>query len=262
MASRLAPVPHRALDISSLVHKRGTQNWSKALDAEQHHAIRRCGSVDNISSSMELATLGSGVAQPSIPISKSDRFGSSSVPLLCHARFPHAYEKDATSSLLYISAPDSAALRDLSYQVSALVRSWMDVVTDAPVQSIFVGTPSVTVEKFVEHLMILLKRMKVEAFCVLHVLHHIREMMTTGGFVVCWKNVFRLLLASSVVTVKFYTDERLYNSDFASIIGLPVADINRLESHFLGLVQFRLFADEAQLLSIRENLQQFMSCPV
>ena len=137
----------------------------------------------------------------------------------------------------------------------------MDEVHAQPVQSIFVGTPAVTVEKFVEHLMILLRRMKTEAFTVLHVLHYIRAIMRSGTFVVCWKNVFRMLLASAVVSVKYYTDERLYNSDFASIIGLPVADINRLEASFLALIRFDLFVEEDILFKIRLELMTQPTTP-
>jgi len=168
----------------------------------------------------------------------------------------HAYEIEPAYCPLYLPALETKAFKDISLRASALLRVWMDKITDTPVQSIFVGTPSVTVEKFMEHLMIMLRRMKLEAFSIIHVLHYIQTISKTGKFVVSWKNVFRLLLASAVVTTKYYTDERLYNSDFAGIIGLPVADINRLESGFLAIMEFDLFAEEHELMAVRAEYLQ------
>lgn len=236
-----APIPQRMYNVSGLVHQRRFAS-AASLSKEESQMIRRCSSVENMTG---LITAMPSSSAPKAPINTFPR------------KPAHAYEMEPCASVLYIPATDSASLRELSVRVSNLIRSWMDSVSSPPVQSIFVGTPAVTVEKFVEHLMILLRRMKMEPFCVLNVLHYVRATISSGDFVVCWKNIFRFLLASAVVTVKYYTDERLYNSDFASIIGLPVADINRLESSFLMLMNYNLFVEEERLSSVRcELLQQ------
>lgn len=145
-------------------------------------------------------------------------------------------------------------ISDLPWRVASLLREWMDAVTKSPVQSVFVGTPSVTLEQFVEHLLELLRMLRVEEQLVLPTLLYIRRVMDRGQFVVCWKNVWRLILASTVVAVKYTADERLFNSDFAKIIGLSVPDINTLELEFLALLNFELFSSELEYQRIQQAL--------
>lgn len=54
-------------------------------------------------------------------------------------------------------------------------------------------------------------------------------------------NVHRLLLASLLVSAKYFDDHHLSNSIFGQIGGVPVTELCALESRFLALVQFRLF---------------------
>ena len=51
----------------------------------------------------------------------------------------------------------------------------------------------------------------------------------------------RMFLASLLLASKFVQDKTYRNSAWAKIAGLPVAEINAAERHFLELIQYRLF---------------------
>jgi Cyclin len=62
------------------------------------------------------------------------------------------------------------------------------------------------------------------------------------------RELFRVLLTSTLLTVKFWSDEGIIdNSDVADIVGIPVKELNARERAFLAALDYNLYLDEDAL---------------
>mmetsp|Transcript_42523 Transcript_42523/g.107283 ORF Transcript_42523/g.107283 Transcript_42523/m.107283 type:complete len:380 (+) Transcript_42523:125-1264(+) len=62
------------------------------------------------------------------------------------------------------------------------------------------------------------------------------------------RELFRVLLTSTLVTVKFWSDEGIIdNSDVADIVGIPVKELNARERSFLAALDYNLYLAEGAL---------------
>jgi hypothetical protein len=52
------------------------------------------------------------------------------------------------------------------------------------------------------------------------------------------KNIYRLLIATSLLSLKIYREHGVLNKTFADVIGLSITDINELEISILKLIDY------------------------
>eukprot|EP00002_Diphylleia_rotans_P020880 TRINITY_DN405_c0_g3_i4.p1 TRINITY_DN405_c0_g3~~TRINITY_DN405_c0_g3_i4.p1 ORF type:complete len:443 (-),score=78.63 TRINITY_DN405_c0_g3_i4:1740-3068(-) len=78
------------------------------------------------------------------------------------------------------------------------------------------------------------------------------------GFIICSNNIHRLLITSIMIATKFYDDQYFNNRYYAQVGGLPVAELNRLETDFLFRMQFSLHVDTECFGKYHQDIRQRM----
>lgn len=69
-------------------------------------------------------------------------------------------------------------------------------------------------------------------------------------------NIHRFLLVSCLLAVKSAEDVPFPNSFWARVGGLELEELNKLESDFLGLLDFRVFVSPEELESLRRRFEE------
>eukprot|EP00698_Gefionella_okellyi_P021641 TRINITY_DN7057_c0_g1_i1.p1 TRINITY_DN7057_c0_g1~~TRINITY_DN7057_c0_g1_i1.p1 ORF type:complete len:215 (-),score=22.99 TRINITY_DN7057_c0_g1_i1:234-824(-) len=132
--------------------------------------------------------------------------------------------------------------------VAQVLQSWVKVVPNAPT-TIFSGNASVSIEHFVTALMDLLNYLQCDETVLLTCITYLKR-INNSNFAITQANVFRLLLASMLVSIKFCDDIGITNSLFAQLVGLELKDVLTLERNFLTMMDFQFYISEPEFVSI------------
>ena len=89
---------------------------------------------------------------------------------------------------------------------------------------------------------------------ILAMVHIARVYRTLPNFPVNILTIHRLLLASLLVSAKFFDDSFLNNARYARVGGVAGREINMLEVEFLFLIDFNLAVTEAEYAKIYAEL--------
>lgn len=81
---------------------------------------------------------------------------------------------------------------------------------------------------------------------VLSLMYIDRAMKLLEGFQVDAWNIHRLLLTSVMIAAKFHDDVYYSNTHYARVGGVKVKELNRLETHFLAMMQWRFNASREE----------------
>ena len=73
---------------------------------------------------------------------------------------------------------------------------------------------------------------------------YIDRICKNRGFKLTKNNIHRILFSSILTSIKFNEDKIYPNSFYAKIAGIPVNELNKLESAFLKLIDFKLFISD------------------
>eukprot|EP00826_Nyctotherus_ovalis_P019657 TRINITY_DN1608_c0_g1_i15.p1 TRINITY_DN1608_c0_g1~~TRINITY_DN1608_c0_g1_i15.p1 ORF type:complete len:160 (-),score=25.34 TRINITY_DN1608_c0_g1_i15:64-498(-) len=75
-----------------------------------------------------------------------------------------------------------------------------------------------------------------------------RLLQNNPNFMLTKKSVHRLVLTSMVLAIKYLDDLYYNNSVYATIGGISLDEINRLERHMMGLLHYKLHIGEEMFL--------------
>ena len=81
----------------------------------------------------------------------------------------------------------------------------------------------------------------------------IERWCSTTSTSLSFDNIFKLLLAAMLAAVKSREDEFYSNSYYATIWGLPLSLVNKMETDFLNEIEWELYITEDQYLHFIEN---------
>jgi hypothetical protein len=73
---------------------------------------------------------------------------------------------------------------------------------------------------------------------------YIDRICKNKGFKLTKNNIHRILFSSILTSIKFNEDKVYPNSFYAKIAGISVKELNKLESTFLRLIDFKLFISD------------------
>lgn len=138
------------------------------------------------------------------------------------------------------------------------VASWVrlrvpEFIPELP-YTVFAGAATVSMELFVESLVEMNHALTNDNSPVVMMMIYMQRVISGGALPVSFQNVFRLLLAGQLCAVKYHADELLFNSEYARLIGLTLADVNGLELGFLNLLRFELYASGEEFAVMNEEL--------
>lgn len=89
---------------------------------------------------------------------------------------------------------------------------------------------------------------------ILSIVHIARICRTLPNFPVNSLTIHRLLLASLLISAKFFDDSRTNNGRYALLGGVTLKEMNQLEVEFLFLIDFNLFVTESEYTHIYREL--------
>eukprot|EP00698_Gefionella_okellyi_P007511 TRINITY_DN1840_c1_g1_i2.p1 TRINITY_DN1840_c1_g1~~TRINITY_DN1840_c1_g1_i2.p1 ORF type:complete len:222 (+),score=23.65 TRINITY_DN1840_c1_g1_i2:63-728(+) len=132
--------------------------------------------------------------------------------------------------------------------VAAMLHIWVDNAPTAPI-SVFTGRASVSMTQFVSALVEMLNYIHCDYTILLTALCYIKR-LSRGLYPVSYLNVFRLLLSSTLASLKFIDDIGISNNEFARLVCLELKDIGRLELNFMVLIRCQLYVSEAEYAAV------------
>eukprot|EP00698_Gefionella_okellyi_P006080 TRINITY_DN15545_c0_g1_i1.p1 TRINITY_DN15545_c0_g1~~TRINITY_DN15545_c0_g1_i1.p1 ORF type:complete len:235 (-),score=35.95 TRINITY_DN15545_c0_g1_i1:242-886(-) len=137
--------------------------------------------------------------------------------------------------------------------VARILTSWLKVAPSAPT-TIFSGNASVTLEHFIGALVDLLKYLQCDETVLLTCITYLKR-ISTSNFAITSANIFRLLLASMLISVKFCDDVGITNTLYAQLVGLDVKDVINLERNFLTMMDFQFYISEPEFVAVCSDVR-------
>ena len=101
--------------------------------------------------------------------------------------------------------------------------------------------PTMTIEEYLKRI---IKYSQMEASSLIMAIIYIDRVCDKKKYVLCQNNIHKLLMASSLLSIKFNEDNCYKNGYYAKIGGITLEEMNRLEYDFFVMLDFRLFVDE------------------
>lgn len=117
----------------------------------------------------------------------------------------------------------------------------------------FRGKSSATLHEFINGLTQLYRYLKADPNILILSIGYIHR-LHRAGYSLNSITLFRALLASTLMAIKFYDDDSITNRFFASLVGLQVHDVNRLEVALLSALQWRLHLSVEELVCVDREL--------
>lgn len=98
---------------------------------------------------------------------------------------------------------------------------------------------------------------KINESTIILILIYIDRICNFNKFTLTYRNIYKLLLSSMVVAIK-YNEDNFYSSEiYAKIGGLSLKELNYLEFHFLILIKFSLFIEKELFDKYYDNIVSF-----
>ena len=98
---------------------------------------------------------------------------------------------------------------------------------------------------------------KINESTIILILIYIDRIGKINKFILTYRNIYKLILASMVIAIK-YNEDNFYSSEvYAKLGGLSVSELNYLEFQFLILIKFSLFIEKDLFNKYYYNLLSF-----
>ena len=98
---------------------------------------------------------------------------------------------------------------------------------------------------------------KINESTIILILIYIDRIGKINKFILTYRNIYKLILASMVIAIK-YNEDNFYSSEvYAKLGGLSVPELNYLEFQFLILIKFSLFIENDLFDKYYYNLLSF-----
>jgi len=114
--------------------------------------------------------------------------------------------------------------------------------------------PSITIQKYLERLCEYAGFS--QAVLIAALIYIDRLVQYNNEYSLTGYNIHKLLLISSLLATKFFDDHYYFNSYYAKVGGVPVREINFLETTFLKLLDFNLFISNDLFERYRSTLHK------
>ena len=111
--------------------------------------------------------------------------------------------------------------------------------------------PNLTIQ---EYLIRIKKYSNIEDYTLIYAFIYIIKFIKKNYYIILLNNIYRILLASCTISIKFLEDSNYKNSYISKIGGLNLAEINAIEYTFYIGLNFNLKVSENELKEIEEEL--------
>ena len=101
--------------------------------------------------------------------------------------------------------------------------------------------PKISIQNYLQRIV---KYTKLETSTLILMLIYIDRISESNSIQITKNNAHRLLLSSSIISIKVNEDEYFSNSFYAKVGGISLQEVNFLEKEFLKLIKYRLWIDQ------------------
>ena len=98
---------------------------------------------------------------------------------------------------------------------------------------------------------------KINESTIILILIYIDRIGKINKFILTYRNIYKLILASMVIAIKYNEDNCFSSEVYAKLGGLSVLELNYLEFQFLILIKFSLFIEKDLFDKYYYNLLSF-----
>ena len=114
--------------------------------------------------------------------------------------------------------------------------------------------PSMPIKNY---LMRLSQFTKINESTMIIILIYIDRICNINKFTLTYRNIYKIILSSMIVAIK-YNEDNFYSSEiYAKIGGLSIKELNYLEFHFLILIKFSLYVEKDLYNKYYDNIISF-----
>lgn len=116
------------------------------------------------------------------------------------------------------------------------------------------SSPSISIK---DYLLRLIQLSKMEESTMILILIYIDRINNYNNIQLTYRNIFKIILASTLVAIKFNEDAHYSLEVYAKIGGVPPSELEDLEFHFLILIKFALNVEKSLYDKYSESLTSF-----
>ena len=114
--------------------------------------------------------------------------------------------------------------------------------------------PSLSIKDYLTRLSLFTK---INESTIILILIYIDRIGKINKFILTYRNIYKLILASMVIAIKYNEDNFFSSEVYAKLGGLSVLELNYLEFQFLILIKFSLFIEKDLFNKYYYNLLSF-----
>jgi hypothetical protein len=114
--------------------------------------------------------------------------------------------------------------------------------------------PSLSIKDYLTRLSLFTK---INESTIILILIYIDRIGKINKFILTYRNIYKLILASMVIAIKYNEDNFFSSEVYAKLGGLSVPELNYLEFQFLILIKFSLFIEKDLFDKYYYNLLSF-----
>ena len=111
--------------------------------------------------------------------------------------------------------------------------------------------PNLTIQQY---LIRIKKYSNIEDYTLIYAFIYIIKFIKKNYYIILLNNIYRILLASCTISIKFLEDSNYKNSYISKIGGLNLDDMNAIEYNFYIGINFNLKVSENELKEIEDEL--------
>ena len=100
--------------------------------------------------------------------------------------------------------------------------------------------PPISIKDYLERLC---KYSKIDTSTIILILRYIDRICNIQKFKLTYYNVYKLILASMIIAIKYNEDEYYSNKFYSKLGGVSISEIVFLEYNFLSLIHYNLFVN-------------------
>ena len=111
--------------------------------------------------------------------------------------------------------------------------------------------PNLLIEDFIKRI---IKYTNIEKDTLISSFIYINKFIYNEKYIIGLNNIYRLIIASCTIAIKFHEDSNFTNSYYGKIGGLSLKEINIIEYYFYSKINFEMYIYENDYIFVLEDI--------
>ena len=101
------------------------------------------------------------------------------------------------------------------------------------------------------------KILKINDNLLVLLLMNIDKVISSGKFILCYKNINKIFYICLMITQKYYEDNSFNNKTFAELVGIDCDELLDMEMEFMNMIDFKLFIKDEDFEKYKQKIIKF-----